>query len=171
MSKVNAKRCECGAHLDPSMNDKLHIEFEKPVVELESFQPTWECRNCWRILPRKVYGKSEGMTPSQVEAIEHFKTRFLNTHSLGKPEEYEFKTCEIKDAGFGGNVWLSIEVGKIGDEKTAGSIFCRNRVLVMVGRRGGYTFHVYHNGKSYKFHDIMDCVYGEVKERQIRKGD
>lgn len=36
-----------------------------------------------------------------------------------------------------GIVYLSIEVGRVGDEGTASEIYCRNRRLFMIGKRGG----------------------------------
>mgnify|MGYP000908343139 CR=1 FL=1 len=165
---ANAKRCECGAHLDPSTNNKLHVEWQGEVQHLDSFVPTWECRNCWRILPRKVYGKSEGMTPSQAEAVERFKQAFLKTWACGATD-YEFKRCEVTEA-FAGKYWLNLEVGRIGDEKTMGSVFCRNRVMVLVGRRGSYTAPLYVNGKTHNLSGMHECLFAEVTERKLREG-
>ena len=52
--------------------------------------------------------------------------------------DYEIKRYEVKDYKY--FISVSLEVGLVGDEGTMASIFCRDRVHLFVGTRGGIKY-------------------------------
>lgn len=74
-------------------------------------------------------------TKEQGRALARLKAEFWRRASLGSPEDYEWKKFEVTDLGFA--LALYVEVGRVGDERTLASVFCRARFHVFVGPNGG----------------------------------
>ncbi|MEE9125623.1 MAG: hypothetical protein V3U11_00635, partial [Planctomycetota bacterium] len=73
-------------------------------------------------------------------------------HSNG--DNYEFKKLEVRECG--DLVSLCVEVGKIDDEGTWGSVICRDYRHIFIGRNGGLTLvNAKHKSKSRGRHNVL----------------
>ena len=81
------------------------------------------------------------MTKLQESAVEAIKRAALNLY--GFPEKKEVKQFEVKEIaprpGKVPSLFVTIEVGYIGDEGTMQALLCRHRGNFTVGRLGGIT--------------------------------
>jgi len=99
------------------------------------------------------------MTPSQRKTLRkvlrdgikrHFLLPFYTELSWWNPQKvgrhinevdgrrHEFKNIEIKDVE-GKFLSVTVEIGMTNDENTLASIYCRHRIHVLIGKRGGMT--------------------------------
>lgn len=78
------------------------------------------------------------MTKTQERKIELLKKRAAQELFMG--DDDEFKKFEVTELNYGG-VSVIIETGTKGDEGTLAQVFCRYRVHVFVGKRGGLTYY------------------------------
>ena len=100
------------------------------AVESDEPVKVWECQNCGFCLPRRVNrspDESTPITPAQVRAITQCQLAKLW-------DRQEVKVFEVRQHG--GFVSVYVEVGRIGDEGTLASVFCRYRGHFFIGRRG-----------------------------------
>lgn len=84
------------------------------------------------------------MTKSQERTIENIKSRYLEAMHGHTADDYEIKVFETKEL-YRGKISLVVESGLKGDEGTMASVFCRNRIHIFIGVRGGIT---YYNNKG-----------------------
>uniref|UniRef100_A0A6M3L4A3 Uncharacterized protein n=1 Tax=viral metagenome TaxID=1070528 RepID=A0A6M3L4A3_9ZZZZ len=84
------------------------------------------------------------MNDIQKRVVENLKKDILNHDSMGFPE-YEYKEWKIEVETIERtypkkksipHVYIFCTVGKVGDEDTMASIFCRTRRLMVIGPRG-----------------------------------
>lgn len=75
------------------------------------------------------------MTDRQKQIIERLKRRIIE-NDIPDPKLREVKKEEIKELECG-LIHFYIEIGITGDERTAASIFCRNRRHIIITKRGG----------------------------------
>jgi hypothetical protein len=106
-------------------------------------------------LIREKISESNGLfevilTSSQKSAIAQIKNNMLRDPS------YEIKYFHLATIGRA-KVSLVVEVGKVNDEGTYGSIFCRNRRHYCIGARGGLT--LFKNGKKVKGRKALCGVF------------
>ncbi len=91
------------------------------------------------------------MTPTQQKLINHFEKNLVSEiYSEKFAHNYEIKEFEVKK-NYGGTQMVVMEVGRIGDEGTAASIFCRDRKIIFIGKRGGVKAY---NSKNQKFETV-----------------
>ena len=87
------------------------------------------------------------VTNSQAQAlVKILKKAESFSYSKG---EYEIKEYKITDC----ETFLSVvlEVGMIGDEGTMAQIFCRDRVHLFIGKKGGITYPTSKRRKTKRF--------------------
>lgn len=93
-------------------------------------KPIWRCNNCHQETRRLVQRRPDESTPltqSQIDAI----TRIQQYNVRDGYEVKQFHLCNL-----GAKASVVVEVGRKGDEGTAGAIFCRQRGHFFVGRQG-----------------------------------
>ena len=78
------------------------------------------------------------LTRGQVKAVEDILREIVKQKSYGGAEGYEFKYIDIRD----GNpdrpmIFLITEYGRVNDENTMASIFCRDHRVFSLGKNGG----------------------------------
>lgn len=81
-------------------------------------------------------------TPSQDRAIQKLIRKAWQAaagYDLAYEDEYEWKRFKVEPIGR--TLSVVIELGRIGDEGTAASVFCRTRGHAFVGPRGGITYY------------------------------
>ena len=100
----------------------------------------------------KIEGRD--MTRAQERAIEVLKERWLGFY--GHPEMKEFKR-ELVEEWEDGTVYVSLEVGAIGDEGTMAAIICRNNLSLCIGKKGGYFKHS--DSKSHYRKSFSNATY------------
>jgi hypothetical protein len=88
------------------------------------------------------------MNATQERKIEQIKAAMLENASLGGLSNVEIKQLEVSENGH--FVSLVIEVGRVGDEDTMASIYCRDRRQVFIGKRGGVQLASVAKGTSFK---------------------
>ena len=93
-----------------------------------------------------TYATPDTITPQQATAL----CRILRDYNedfngLGG---HEIKEYEVHRSEYG-TLSVIVEEGLIGDEGTMAQIFCRNRIHVFIGIRGGITFYPW-KSRSYK---------------------
>ena len=97
------------------------------------------------------------MTNSQRNKINMIRSQAVNLHG-DFSKNYEIKQWEVEE--YETFVSLVVEVGMIGDENTYASIYCRDRLHVFIGKRGGVTKPIYKDNKTiYKPFKFMN--YGD----------
>ena len=77
------------------------------------------------------------MNKTQEKKVEWIRNNVVNEFSFGK-DGYELKQFEIRE--YPTFVAVVAEVGMVNDEGTMAAVFCRNRVHVYVGKRGGLSY-------------------------------
>lgn len=83
------------------------------------------------------FAASSGMTPSQERVLKRlWRDIFLND-AHGSRANYEYKMFDVKVVS--GRVWLTSEVGLIGDEGTMAQAYARTHRHIGIGRGGGCT--------------------------------
>ena len=83
------------------------------------------------------------MNKRQARTVERLHREILKTFTFGGNSEYEYKEWEVYESKITENkdfVSVVAEVGMVGDEGTMAEIFCRYRVHIFVGQRGGLTY-------------------------------
>ena len=97
------------------------------------------------------------MTKSQLDKINKIRLQAKNLHGENS-KNYEIKQWEVEE--YKTFVSLVVEVGMIGDENTYASIYCRDRLHVFIGKKGGVTKPIYKDHKTiYKPFKYMN--YGD----------
>lgn len=78
------------------------------------------------------------MTDKQQHAIDRIRF-MLDAELKYAGDRYELKTWEVDDQHFdsSGLVFVYVEWGLKGDEGTLASVFCREKVHISIGKRGG----------------------------------
>ena len=97
------------------------------------------------------------MTNSQRNKINMIRKQAVNLHG-DFSKNYEFKQWEIEE--YETFVSLVVEVGMIGDENTYASIYCRDRLHVFIGKKGGVTIPVYKPNKTI-YKPFKQMSYGD----------
>lgn len=95
--------------------------------------------------------KREGVAlPKHQEKVDRFIRSVLEKNSHGGLTQVEIKSLEISHYAGSSQTFININVGMVGDEGTAASVFGRDHRLVVIGKRGGYELL---NGKkpSYRY--------------------
>lgn len=85
-------------------------------------------------------------TKYQEKAISNIKRLAEKLHGH-KADSYEIKMFEVNENEY--FVDVVVEVGMKDDEGTLAEVFCRERAQLFIGKRGGITYPVFKNGKSY----------------------
>lgn len=89
------------------------------------------------------------MNKTQERVVERIRRDVMKTFDLSRGAgEYEMKEFTVNECKY--FVSVVAEVGMVNDEGTLASILCRNRVQLFIGERGGITYPVFKNGKSYR---------------------
>ena len=97
------------------------------------------------------------MTKSQKDKIDMIRKQAVNLHG-DFSKNYEIKQWVVEE--YETFVSLVVEVGMIGDENTYASIYCRDRLHVFIGKKGGVTKPIYKENKTiYKPFKYMN--YGD----------
>lgn len=78
------------------------------------------------------------MTREQERTVELIRKEAQKQFFYG--DKYEFKEFDVEENEY--FVSVVAEVGLIGDEGTFAAVFCRDRVHLFVGKRGGVTYPV-----------------------------
>ena len=86
------------------------------------------------------------ITKAQEKAIAGIKKLAEKLHSY-HADKYEIKQFEITDCEY--FVSVVVEVGMKDDEGTLAEVFCRDRAHLFIGKRGGITYPVFKNGRTY----------------------
>lgn len=86
------------------------------------------------------------MTRSQEHAIERIR-KSAETMMGHCSDSYEIKQWDIEENEY--FVGLCLSVGLKNDEGTMAAVFGRYNCQLFIGKRGGITYPVYKNGKSY----------------------
>ena len=97
------------------------------------------------------------MTNSQRNKINMIRKQAVNLHG-DFAKNYEFKQWEIEE--YDTFISLIVEVGMIGDENTYASIYCRDRLHVFIGKKGGVTLPIYRNNKTI-YKPFKQMSYGD----------
>ena len=97
------------------------------------------------------------MTNSQRNKINMIRKQAANLHG-DFSKNYEIKQWEIEE--YETFVSLIVEVGMIGDENTYASIYCRDRLHVFIGKKGGVTLPIYRNNKTI-YKPFKQMSYGD----------
>jgi hypothetical protein len=69
------------------------------------------------------------------ELVVKFVDRVFERNRRCSPRDIESKKFEVKNAD--GRTFVVLEVGMVGDEGSAASIYCRDYRHVVIGKRGG----------------------------------
>ena len=85
------------------------------------------------------------MTKSQLDKINIIRLQAKNLHGENS-KNYEIKKWELEE--YDTFISLVVEVGMIGDENTYASIYCRDRLHVFIGKKGGVTIPIYKSNKT-----------------------
>ena len=102
----------------------------------EGHPPTWRCNNCNYEMPRREMRRLTHRTRSQEKALERLPDAIFRAHAYGDSSKYEVKKHEVEDSGHG-TIFLTFEMGRIGDEGTLAEAFARDHRHIAIGRRGG----------------------------------
>lgn len=86
------------------------------------------------------------MTKQQEMKVNMIRRQAENLHG-SHSSDYEIKEWRVEENEF--FVSLVVVVGLIGDEGTVASIFCKDRLQVFIGKRGGMKIPFYKNNKNY----------------------
>lgn len=78
------------------------------------------------------------MTQAQETKIKMFTNEVLKIY--GKKEKKEVKSKEVKQLSYDEKVFLSIQVGSVGDEGTVKEILYRDTYQIFIGVRGGISY-------------------------------
>lgn len=115
------------------------VDYSADTDDLSQCPPIWKCANCGHEMPRRVHKRptEDRITPAQAKAIERLKQQIVVRHSLGHPEEHEFKKFETNF--FHGVLFLVSEYGRKNDEGTMASVLCRDYRHFKLGRKGKIT--------------------------------
>lgn len=105
------------------------------------------------------------MTKAQEKMVERIRKEAQDW--IGSDDQREFKTFEVSDCGAFISVYIVI--GTQGDEGTLAECFCRDRVHVFIGPRGGTKCPVYKRFKNGKFHSYY-IPYSNFLSVSIRQG-
>lgn len=87
--------------------------------------------------------ENKGMTNSQIKTLVkvlHMAEVFNYDRKNGLATKYEIKQYEVKE--YDCFVSVALEVGMKDDKGTWASIFCRDRVHLFIGKRGGISYPV-----------------------------
>lgn len=97
------------------------------------------------------------MTKSQENKVEYIKSEieYLKEHMHKNGEVKKFEMTEDEY----GTVRILAEVGSVGDEETLAAIYCRDKVHVFIGKRGGI---FYYDNKKFKRHSLTRCYQGAI---------
>ena len=85
------------------------------------------------------------MTKAQQNKINMIRNLAENLHGEYS-KNYEIKQWEVEE--YETFLSLVVEVGMIGDENTYASIYCRDRLHVFIGKKGGVTIPIYKSNKT-----------------------
>lgn len=88
------------------------------------------------------------MNAKQERMIEVIKSKMLERASNGGLAEVEVKQLEVIDGEH--FVSLCIEVGRVGDEETMASVYCRDSRQIFIGKRGGVSLSMVSAGSHLK---------------------
>lgn len=78
------------------------------------------------------------LSPQQAKMVERLKVAILARDSYDRPTIHEFKRFELtRGTTTSSLVFLKTEVGRIGDEGTAGETYCRISRLIAITKLGG----------------------------------
>lgn len=82
---------------------------------------------------------ADDLTPSQEKALRRIWRAAWDRASNGGLTDVEVKEFNLKPIGSGPYLTVSVvlELGRVGDENTAASVFCRTRGHFFVGSHGG----------------------------------
>lgn len=76
------------------------------------------------------------MTTKQRQQVEWLKRAILWNDGLREYQsEHQYKRFDVEESG--GNVYVTTEVGRIGDEGTFAEVWARTNRIVRIGTRGG----------------------------------
>jgi hypothetical protein len=129
------------AEIKRGVNCGCGVDFWKKTTtwseELAKMVPTYECPNCGERAARKVLKRGTKQTPAQTAMVERIVNRMRAPQSDGS-YRYEVKEQETKMTEHG-DLWLTIVTGMPNDAGKLSSVFCRNRLHVLIRRAGGLT--------------------------------
>lgn len=105
------------------------------------------------------------MNEAQERAVEMIRTGMMEefdlSHGAGRYELKQFVVHEHETF-----VSVVAEVGMVGDEGKWSEIFCRNRVHIFIGKRGGMKYPMMKRGRWYtKRFKTLWCTYYDQEYR------
>lgn len=100
------------------------------------------------------------MTNTQETVIKRIRNAIENMHGAYS-DSYEIKEWTIDDREFFVNLYF--EVGLKNDEGTMAALTARDCGQIFIGKRGGISYPVYKNGKSYtkRFTSLHGVIYDQ----------
>jgi hypothetical protein len=107
-------------------------------LEFDGFRWAWKCYNCGKLTPRrerKAARAANGRTAAQERAIARIRKDLVAEHYGSTSSDYEVKRFEVTDREH--FVTVVAETGLKQDEGTMAAVYCRRRIIVAIGPRGG----------------------------------